>query len=488
MGWWESVREVQLFWSRTSLETTGYGIMFKWFEHAQFLGYANRTVERIDILAKVIFNDGYSPDDLVGELIDSVEVLTAPQSSWSKEWVLQIGFSSLSNDMIAMHARARSASITPDSCVDASGLNYVIRGPPQSVGMVVGALRIAMKPDRFSAASIEANSIIENGLVSAQQLRVVKAAWEAGWYNNPRSLKMADLAREIDLSRSTVSEHLNRVETELVKLLLKSVGDLNDISPIEEDIPIDFMWTNIHPDDFEMVRRMTDEAIENHTQNRILFRTKRFNSDEYRLIRTTGTPHYDEDGKYTKMIGTIEDLEGHADASEVMKLTMKLANQHSETEKYHSYGVWNWDIIEDRFEWSDKLKEMVGVKPGFDPSGTAFYDLLSPVFLKQIRNKKEDALRTLESFEVEFEMIRPDNGEVVIVRAIGSVASNEVGEAIRIMGLASDVTRLSKSERIYQHTLMGDQQNLSGDFGTYEVNALNRTMTLSAAARRILST
>ena len=131
---------------------------------------------------------------------------------------------------------------------------------------------------------------------------------------------------------------------------------------------------------------------------------------------------------------------------------------------------------------------MVGVKPGFDPSGTAFYDLLSPVFLKQIRNKKEDALRTLESFEVEFEMIRPDNGEVVIVRAIGSVASNEVGEAIRIMGLASDVTRLSKSERIYQHTLMGDQQNLSGDFGTYEVNALNRTMTLSAAARRILST
>ncbi|HIA90290.1 MAG TPA: hypothetical protein EYO09_04290 [Candidatus Poseidoniales archaeon] len=482
------MREVQLYWSRTTLEATPMGKLLQFVDHAQFLGYSERGNDHIDILAKVVFKDGLSPDDitLTGDFMEVVEVLTAPQSTWSKEWVLQFRFNAEASDLVDVHTRARSASITPESTLDQGGLNYIIRGPPQSVGMVVAALRMSLKPDRFSALSVEPNRVLENRLVSPQQLRVVKSAWEAGWYENPRSLKMADLAREIGLSRSTVSEHLHGVETEMVKLLLNAVGEHVDDEAMQETYPLDFMWANIHPDDYPVVRKITDDSIRNKEPNSIVFRVRKLNGKEYRLVRTTSSPFY-ENGDYVKMHGTVEDLSGHQDAAEVMKLSMKIANNQQNTTEFQNYGVWNWDINEDIFEWSDSLCEITGVVVGeFDPADVGFYNLLEPSFVDEVRAKKDEARRTLESFELEFNIIRPDNGETRIIRAIGSVATDNQGNAVRLMGLASDVTGLTEAERTYQDTLMGDQNKLAGELGSYMVDAIERTMKLSPEAKRIL--
>ncbi|HIA40080.1 MAG TPA: hypothetical protein EYN88_04265 [Candidatus Poseidoniales archaeon] len=482
------MREVQLYWSRTTLEATPMGKLLQFVDHAQFLGYSERGNDHIDILAKVVFKDGLSPDDitLTGDFMEVVEVLTAPQSTWSKEWVLQFRFNAEASDLVEVHTRARSASITPESTLDQGGLNYIIRGPPQSVGMVVAALRMSLKPDRFSALSVEPNRVLENRLVSPQQLRVVKSAWEAGWYENPRSLKMADLAREIGLSRSTVSEHLHGVETEMVKLLLNAVGEHVDDEAMQETYPLDFMWANIHPDDYPVVRKITDDSIRNKEPNSIVFRVRKLNGKEYRLVRTTSSPFY-ENGDYVKMHGTVEDLSGHQDAAEVMKLSMKIANNQQNTTEFQNYGVWNWDINEDIFEWSDSLCEITGVVVGeFDPADVGFYNLLEPSFVDKVRAKKDESLRTLESFELEFNIIRPDNGETRIIRAIGSVATDNQGNAVRLMGLASDVTGLTEAERTYQDTLMGDQNKLAGELGSYVVDAIERTMKLSPEAKRIL--
>ncbi len=464
------------------------GKLLQFVDHAQFLGYSERGNDHIDILAKVVFKDGLSPVDitLTGDFMEVVEVLTAPQSSWSKEWVLQIRFNAEASDLVDVHTRARSASITPESTLDQGGLNYIVRGPPQSVGMVVAALRMSLKPDRFSALSVEPNKILENRLVSPQQLRVVKSAWEAGWYENPRSLKMADLAREIGLSRSTVSEHLHGVETEMVKLLLNAVGEHVDDDAMQETYPLDFMWANIHPDDYQMVRKITDDSIRNREPNIIVFRVRKLNSKEYRLVRTNSNPYY-ENGDYVKMHGTVEDLSGHQDAAEVMKLSMKIANNQKNTTEFQNYGVWNWDIKEDIFEWSDYLYEITGVVLGeFDPAGVGWLKLLEPSFVDEVRAKRDEALQTLESFELEFNIIRPDNGETRIIRALGSVATDSKGNAVRLMGLVSDVTGLTEAERIYQDTLMGDQNKLAGERGTYVVDAIERTMNLSLEAKRIL--
>jgi PAS domain-containing protein len=213
---------------------------------------------------------------------------------------------------------------------------------------------------------------------------------------------------------------------------------------------------------------------------------RKLNSKEYRLVRTTSNPFY-ENGDYVKMHGTVEDLSGHQDAAEVMKLSMKIANNQKNTTEFQNYGVWSWDVNEDIFEWSDSLCEITGVVVGeFDPADVGFYNLLEPSFVDEVRAKKDESLRTLESFELEFNIIRADNGETRIIRAIGSVATDNQGNAVRLMGLASDVTGLTEAERTYQDTLMGDQNKLAGAQGSYVVDAIERTMKLSPEAKRIL--
>ena len=127
-----------------------------------------------------------------------------------------------------------------------------------------------------------------------------------------------------------------------------------------------------------------------------------------------------------------------------MKLSMKLANEQTETDIYHLYGVWSWDLEEDRLDWSDTLCKIMGVNPvEYNSDGDTFYELIAPQFVEYLRSKKNEVLRTLESFEIEFETIRPDNGETRGIRGIGSVASDDRGNAKRLMGLASDVTTLT---------------------------------------------
>jgi hypothetical protein len=45
---------------------------------------------------------------------------------------------------------------------------------------------------------------------------------------------------------------------------------------------------------------------------------------------------------------------------------------------------------------------------------------------------------------------------------------------------------LTEAERTYQDTLMGDQNKLAGEQGSYVVDAIERTMKLSPEAKRIL--
>ena len=57
--------------------------------------------------------------------------------------------------------------------------------------------------------------MIERG-PSIQQYRVIKAAFDSGWYNVPKGISIRDLADKLQLSKSTVAEQLVRAENNIV--------------------------------------------------------------------------------------------------------------------------------------------------------------------------------------------------------------------------------------------------------------------------------
>lgn len=84
------------------------------------------------------------------------------------------------------------------------------------------ALNIPHRLDKVYR-TVEARS-----LLTETQENVVSAAIEAGYYDTPRSVTLTDLAEELDLAPSTLSETLHRAEETMVKTFADEHLDFED--------------------------------------------------------------------------------------------------------------------------------------------------------------------------------------------------------------------------------------------------------------------
>lgn len=56
--------------------------------------------------------------------------------------------------------------------------------------------------------------------LTTRQQEVIEIAWKMGYYEVPKQVSADDIAVRLDLNSSTISEHLQRVERNLLKQIL----------------------------------------------------------------------------------------------------------------------------------------------------------------------------------------------------------------------------------------------------------------------------
>jgi len=482
------MREVSVHWGRQRLTSAKLGILFDFVEEMAFLGYVERNRNHIDVIVQCVFTEGNGPDDLHNLIagVSVIETLSGPTSEWTNEWVLKLRFEASNNDLIGIQLQAESASVQPETVFNQNGFTYVIRGPANAIKSVITALRLILTPDRMAASSIQPASVVENKLVSPQQLKVVKGAWDAGWYENPRALKMSELSRELNLSRSTVSEHLARVETEMIRLLLEAVSDkLVENSQVVFDL-VEF-WSNLHPSDFETVRKVVDQGKEDGKPYIVTYRLKLMDG-RYKLIRSHSQPQYDEKGKYLGVVGQFEDLSQNKAMGHIMELSINIANsKYSEgLENIPQSGSWEWNVISGKVSWTPALFPLYGCDAEtFTPSLDSFTDLIHPEDIEFVMNTIDDALQTVSALDYVHRIVRPSDGEVRTFRCIGGVLTDELGTPTKVIGIAQDITEFKSANLAFQETLAEMKDDLH-TWGSFEVNDESKTVTISEAARRML--
>jgi len=109
-------------------------------------------------------------------------------------------------------------------------------------------------------------------------------------------------------------------------------------------------------------------------------------------------------------------------------------------------GVWDWDIIHDRIEWSDMVYDIHGVERGTFPGGLEnFARLLHPQDRDRIVKAVQAAVEKGTPYDVEFRVIHP-NGETHWVATTARVLRNEEGEPIRMLGATTDITARKQAE------------------------------------------
>ena len=109
-------------------------------------------------------------------------------------------------------------------------------------------------------------------------------------------------------------------------------------------------------------------------------------------------------------------------------------------------GVWDWDVVQNRVEWSELVHDIHGLERGQFRGGMEdFAKLVHPEDRGRITTEILAALQQNKPYDVEFRVIHP-NGDIHWVATTALIFPDEKGEAKRMLGATTDITARKKAE------------------------------------------
>lgn len=100
------------------------------------------------------------------------------------------------------------------------GMKISFVGPQESITQIVDESTDAGVPMELLALSDYRGSRDALDSLTNRQHEIVRTAHAMGYYEVPRAASTAEIARDLDIDRSTVSEHLQRAERNLLTAIL----------------------------------------------------------------------------------------------------------------------------------------------------------------------------------------------------------------------------------------------------------------------------
>ena len=218
------MREVTFFWKRTNVSHLVSGPITEVVQSMHFISYARRVPKDIRCIFKVHFQPGMGPKDIdrIG-FMELIEVLMDAENEGDGTILL----ARLNHPAANLSARINGTSAVPGAWfLDGEGITYTIQGPPISLRLFSGFLRMIAKPDRTSARSVKFAVNEENGALSRKQLKLAKFAYDRGYFDTPKRIRIAELAQELGLARATISEHMARIESTIMDDMFSSFSEI----------------------------------------------------------------------------------------------------------------------------------------------------------------------------------------------------------------------------------------------------------------------
>tara|TARA_R110002072_G_scaffold184644_1_gene341158 strand:+ start:11862 stop:15365 length:3504 start_codon:yes stop_codon:yes gene_type:complete len=110
-----------------------------------------------------------------------------------------------------------------------------------------------------------------------------------------------------------------------------------------------------------------------------------------------------------------------------------------------------WDIAADTVLYSENAIEIFGIKSLSDhATGRTARDLVHPDDIDTVEKIIRSTLQGSREFQVQFRVIRPDNGEVVWIEERGYVAADAFGKPTKLIAVAVDITARRNAEQAIQ--------------------------------------
>jgi PAS domain S-box-containing protein len=199
----------------------------------------------------------------------------------------------------------------------------------------------------------------------------------------------------------------------------------------------------LHPDDSARVSAGWRRALLESNVFETEYRLRRRDGD-YRWFKARGLKIVEVDGAEPRWLGTCTDIhderviaEALRDSEERQRLALSAA----------SMAHWEWDIVNDRIPHQDSLSRLLG-QPDDQSLQTAadYVSIVHPEDRDRFWRMAHDAMRPGIAYEIEYRIIRPDDGSVRWLASRGQTIFNEDGVAVRMVGVNVDVTERKLAE------------------------------------------
>tara|TARA_B100001245_G_scaffold97366_1_gene70698 strand:- start:1213 stop:1866 length:654 start_codon:yes stop_codon:yes gene_type:complete len=209
-----AMRKVLLRWKITSLRgSEEIARIIEMTERIEVLGHLSLGEHGVTQLVEVKMRDGHELHEL--SQLDSFEVLEKHEEN--EDGILA--------SILCTHPLAKTAielsniHVYPPYGIDSKrGLELRMSGLSDSIRRFVGLIRAVMPPDSISVQTIKSGN--NNGwsdFLTPKQKEVLALAVQSGYYEDGSKVTLKHLADEMGIARSTLGEHLKRVEVEVMK-------------------------------------------------------------------------------------------------------------------------------------------------------------------------------------------------------------------------------------------------------------------------------
>ena len=217
------MREVSFFWKIDRLDAIGLESILDVAKRIEFLSYIKRVPKDIRCLFKFHLHEGQGIDDL--QSIESLEILEVVQEAENPDEG-HLVICRVIHPLPILNARTNGTYAVAGSKLDDEGLTYILQGSSMKLRLLSGVLRLMAKPDRTSARTLKLTPQNRDTVLTEKQLKLAKFAYDRGYYDLPKRIKITELAEQLGFARATISEHLTKIEGILMDDMFSSMTDV----------------------------------------------------------------------------------------------------------------------------------------------------------------------------------------------------------------------------------------------------------------------
>ena len=301
-----------------------------------------------------------------------------------------------------------------------------------------------------------------------EDLNPLKLLLDSGSNGDEFSRKIADFFPAIIYIYDVDSRKLKYINRKVTDFLGYTFEDV-------ESWDSDFMRL-VFRDDVDLVKKELDKIFSLKDEESYSYNARLTHKQgNWKYFRTLGTVlSRDENDHAASMLFVAQDISQEVESGKKFRRLEELFN---DTQDVLKFGVWEWNIPDNRMIWSSGLYRLLG----YDPIAEKDQIKVCPeLYLSHIC--EEDREKVVKSREYllnqhEFDSyyrIRDRNGRMKDVRDKCKVIRNKKNELMRVIGSTMDVTeQLQLYRDLADYKRMKQENENFLEYGTWEFDAAN---------------